>query len=235
MIEKELEWEMVEPYFTSETDTQYATMNSLFKAGAKVWHCVGELGRCLDPIIIDNVPMRITVGDFPFETHESWWIGEIKFNKARYIRSTTAPVIRVSRDIIEITNKQVEMLLKGIAILIIIAEPVPEAVGLGVIEGATRSDCEVNYRKFLQVPLSQNEIPYWLYDIDKKHFKVLWNNYLKQAPVRNKGRGTGEILSRRMSMRNVDLITPETRSAVYLRDFQTDKVGSIIVEKLKTF
>ncbi len=231
-MDNEIKWEMEELYFTSERDTQFATMNSLFRAGVRVWHCIGELGRCPNPIMLDNVPMRIVVGDFPFEIEDDMKIGEMKFNRTRCMQRSKSGDVAVYRDMIEITDTQIEVLLKGIAVLIIVAEPVPEAVGVGSLGGKTKPECVAMQVDKIRKPLSRNEIPYWLYVINEERFTTLWNNYLSQTPIRSKKRKGGEMTVRRCSMKSIDLIIPETRRDAYMQDFQTDRVGQYIKELL---
>ena len=232
MIEKELPCTMEFSYFKLEADVRCVLINTLFRKRISVWDCQGEAGKCPDPIKINNIPMRIAIGDIPIFHNTRYYIIEVKFNDffCRY-RSKRGGFAAV-RDPPQIIEAQSQMLLRGEGLLILVAEPPPSKVGLNGFFDENKGICEEKLNKNFKRALGSSNISYDVWLLDFLRFEKYWNNYLKNASIKEVKRDGVKTLSRYLSYQKLESILPEAKISLTMKEIKIGKIADLIIELL---
>jgi len=228
-MEREIPYRMSKPYPIVEEDVRYILMNTLWKENVSVWDCPSELGKCNDPILKDNIPFGILIGDFPFFLDGNYYIVEVKFLNisCRFKNSVGQYESKIGSA--EIAETQSKMILKGGGILVMIREQPPSDYGIKGLWGNNLEECqkkiEERYKRLIEI----NQIPYEAYILNSNRYKTYYNEICKgEEPRVHKKQKVRDI-----SITKIKKILPEAVFKVTLSEFKQGVVARAIIDLIR--
>ena len=215
--------------FHSEDELQFHVMNAFIKRGIKVWDCVGEVGRCPDPILIDDIPMRITVGDFPFYWGKKYRIMELKLQKYRCRKERDQKYYPAKSSVL-LYNPQIDLLLEGGGFLMIVSEPSLRSLGIKGLNSEIKVECEGfledRFRNYIQL----DEILYNTYLINQERFQILWDDILKNKKTYTDQRRGRPRLHKKLSIIELEKLIPKSKIELSLNIFRHGNFIDLILD-----
>ncbi|NVM30456.1 MAG: hypothetical protein HWN65_16565 [Candidatus Helarchaeota archaeon] len=220
--------QMKHSYFTSEEEVRNFVMKALLYRGVPVWDCRPE--KCNNPIVVDGIPMKNLVGDIPFFWNKRYYIIEIKFIKLNCKLKKDRKQFFARKHSISITEHEINMLLQGGGLLLVIMEPSPKVVGMQkAIKARTKLNCENQLKQQIHIPLGKNQLFYECYLLGQENFKNYWESYLKNTS-KYEG-GWGHI--RTLNLTKLKELVPETQFTMYMSEFKNGFIGNTILNFLQ--
>ena len=229
MIQNELPCILKNPFFQLESEIRCVLINSFFKKGVAVWNCQGEAGKCPDPIFINNIPMRIAIGDVPIRYNERFYIIEIKFQNFFCKKVKIKSGFMAVRDSAQIIEAQSKMILSGGGFLVIISEPPPKTVGINGFLEPDRKICEAQLIKSYKMKIANNNVPYNVWILDQQRFIKYWDEFLSNASIKTVKRNLVTTISRSISYKQLEKIIPEAKTTLTMQDIRNGKIVDLIL------
>ncbi len=228
-IEREIPCPLRKPYPSLEEEVRCILMNTLWKEGISVWDCPAELGNCDDPILKNNVPFGIPVGDFPLFLDGNYYITEMKFLKVSCRLRSDRGRYESKMGSGEIAETQSKMILQGGGILVMIREPPPSYYGIKKLWGSTLEECEQiieqRYKKLILI----DQIPYEVYLLDSERYQI----YYEEVSFGNEPRVHKNQRVRDISTTIIQDFLPEAVSEVTLSEFKQGVVARAIINLIR--
>ena len=114
---------------------------------------------------------------------------------------------------------QIQMLLKGGRVLVVVSEPPPSTLDEKTVLGETRADCEKNLRKDFQMQLANSQFPYELYLLNPSQFKTYHKEFLKPSDTYIKNIRSVDVQFKLLSLPELVKIVPEALVPVTMAEF----------------
>ncbi len=184
--------------------------------------------QCPDPIIIKNLPLAPVSGDFVFFDTAKYHVCEVKISKETCRWISAKKSYQAGRDTPQITKGQICLMRKGGGILIIVAEIPPSTVHINRPKGATKEDCQRLLLEEYHNRISKGEIPYEVYLLNQKRFRVFYQDFLEASAWRTKTWRKIERHYKRLNLTQLNKLVPESKVSLTIKDFFNGRIADEI-------
>jgi len=218
------------PYFTSEEEIRCFILNVFIKLGVMVWDCRAEAGKCSDPIWRDNISFALKYGDIPFFWNERFYMIELKFIKHRCLYDEENGVYRLAIFSSNIDDTQSEIVLNGGGLLVVVAEPSTEEIGVPPIWKVLEDECEMESERLLWSELANGKYPYDIFILNQKQFSQFWLESLLKKKRKFKRKTT---IRRVLDKSDLLKYASESRTQLTLQHITGGEIGKLILKALE--
>ncbi len=170
--------------------------------GITVWDCRPE--NCSEFVMIDNVPLKSTVGDFIYRLNGIHKVGEVKF----FGRFCQRGRVEIRRNYL--TEPQLSIFENNTGIGIFVAEPYPDEM-----KWKREIQCKESLKEIREM-LGRSRLPYEVIIINQEAFTILKQNYLKTRRFQSK-LGPFHTKQKRISWGKLTKFLPVYK--IFLKDF----------------
>ncbi|MHA1358092.1 MAG: hypothetical protein ACTSRC_08280 [Candidatus Helarchaeota archaeon] len=232
LLEIELECPMQKKWFTDEEEVRCVLVNGSLKQGALVWDCRGEAGKCPDPLRAFGIPMILKSGDFFIFWNDRYYSIEVKLAKNRCGKGGRTSLYYGKRKPPEIKQLQMNMLLGGGGVLVIVAEPTLTQEGFELGGYDNKRDCEKALIGEFKTKLGTGEIPYEVWILNQTRFKKVYDDSFGAKPFFNEPHLPLSKRRKRLGFNELKKSVPESRIEISITDFHNGRIMEIILQYL---